>query len=98
MDFKGVLGHEFVGIVEECHNKQWIGRRVVSEIYIVCGECIFCKSNMPNHCTGRSVMGIDQRDGCFAEYIALPLTNLQLVPDEVSDEEATFIEPLAACF
>jgi threonine dehydrogenase-like Zn-dependent dehydrogenase len=98
MGFKGVMGHEFVGVVEKCHNRQWINRRVVSEINISCGECIFCRSNLSNHCPSRSVIGLKDRDGCFAEYIALPINNLHLVPDSVSDEEATFIEPVAACF
>lgn len=98
MGFKGVLGHEFVGTVEKTQNKQWIGKRVTGTINITCGECIFCHNNMPNHCSDRKVIGLSGHDGCFAEYISLPIANLHLVPDEISDAEATFIEPLAACF
>jgi alcohol dehydrogenase len=98
MKFKGVMGHEFVGVVTESRNKQWVGQRVTSEINVSCGECVFCRNNMPGHCTARTVLGIDRRDGCFAEYVSVPAGNLHLVPDEVADEEAVFIEPLAACF
>ena len=43
-------------------------------------------------------MGILGSDGSFAEYVAVPTANLHLVPDNVSDEEAVFTEPLAAAF
>lgn len=98
MGFQGVLGHEFVGIVEECSNDDLIGERVVGEINIPCRTCTYCTNNMANHCPNRSVIGILKRDGAFADYISLPVDVLHTVPDSVSDEEAVFVEPLAAAF
>lgn len=96
--FRGIPGHEFVGIVEECGHKSLIGKRVAGEINVSCGSCYYCKNKMQNHCPNRSVIGILNRDGVFAEYVTLPVKNLHKVPDSVSDEEAVFIEPLAAAF
>jgi len=96
MGFSGVLGHEFVGEVVECPNSCLAGKRVVGEINCSCGKCDYCLKGMKNHCSGRSVLGILNRPGCFAEYLCLPTENLHLVPDSVSDEEAVFTEPLAA--
>ncbi len=93
--FTGVLGHEFVGVVE-AGPSQLMGRRVVGEINAVCGECRACREDRRNHCENRTVLGIVGRDGAFAEYLALPIDNLHLVPENVSDDEATFTEPLAA--
>ena len=98
MGFKGVPGHEFVGIVEKCGNNNLIGKRVVGEINLACGKCLYCRSHMENHCSGRSVLGILNKDGVFAERVTLPVANLHIVPDAVSDEEAVFVEPLAAAF
>ncbi len=103
--FTGILGHEFVGEVvglpEGFQNQQvlesrWLGKRVVGEINVVCGTCEQCRGGRPTHCENRTVLGILNRDGVFAEYINLPLENLHLVPDSVSDEAAVFVEPLAA--
>lgn len=98
--FTGVLGHEFVGQVEEVPDAQararWVGRRVVGEINAVCGQCGQCRAGRPTHCENRTVLGILNRDGVFAEYVRLPLENLHLVPDSVPDEAAVFTEPLAA--
>jgi threonine dehydrogenase-like Zn-dependent dehydrogenase len=98
MGFQGIPGHEFVGIVEKCGEANLTGKRVVGEINVGCGECDFCKNRMRNHCAGRSVLGILNRDGAFAEYITLPVENLHEVPDSVTNEEAVFTEPLAAAF
>ncbi len=98
MKFEGVLGHEFVGVVERCRQKDLIGKRVVGEINITCGHCSFCRKNMHNHCPNRSVLGIFNKDGVFAEYVTLPVRNLHLLPDSITEEEAVFIEPLAAAF
>ncbi|MEW5819743.1 MAG: alcohol dehydrogenase catalytic domain-containing protein [Cyanobacteriota bacterium] len=98
MGFKGVLGHEFVGIVEKSINKTLIGKRVCGEINCSCGECYYCKNNLSNHCPNRSVLGIFNRDGIFCDYTYLPENNLHIIPDNVSDEEAVFVEPLAAAF
>lgn len=94
--FEGILGHEFVGIVEECAQEEWVGRRVVGTINLGCGHCSICQTEGPEHCPDRTVLGIHNRDGVFAQYVTLPELNLYAVPDDVSDEEAVFTEPLAA--
>ena len=96
MGYKGILGHEFTGIVEKAENKKLIGKRVVGEINCGCGKCEWCAQGLERHCFNRSTLGIWQREGCFAEYVALPEKNLLEIPDNVSDEEAVFVEPLAA--
>lgn len=97
MGFRGVLGHEFVG--EVCTGPaDWLGQRVVGEINFACGSCTVCHRGLDRHCPSRRVMGIVDADGSFAEYVAVPVRNLHLVPDMVSDEEAVFTEPLAAAF
>jgi 2-desacetyl-2-hydroxyethyl bacteriochlorophyllide A dehydrogenase len=94
--YTGIPGHEFVGEVLESLNPEWIGKRVVGEINAVCGVCEQCRSGRPTHCENRSVLGIINRDGVFADYVTLPVENLHPVPDEVTDEAAVFTEPLAA--
>src|SRR6266576_5150012 len=105
--FQGVLGHEFVGIIEAVHEgpgasppTYLVGKRVVGEINAACrrSNCPYCQRGMPTHCPNRTTLGILHRDGAFAEYLTLPVANLHLVPDNVSDEEAVFVEPLAANF
>ncbi len=98
MGFKGVLGHEFVGVVEKCGDKGILGKRVVGEINLGCGKCPYCSNQMQNHCSDRSVLGILNKDGAFAEYVTLPVRNLHKIPNSISDEEAVFIEPLAAAY
>jgi threonine dehydrogenase-like Zn-dependent dehydrogenase len=95
-DFRGTLGHEFVGVVEESPDKSQIGRRVVGEINVGCGRCDLCRANDPRHCPNRTALGIRGRDGAFAEYLSLPPENLLIVPDNVTDRLAVFTEPLAA--
>jgi len=97
MGFRGVPGHEFVGEVCEGPD-ELIGKRVVGEINFACGTCVTCRRGLGRHCPTRSVMGILNADGCFAEYLAVPTANLHLVPDAVADESAVFSEPLAAAF
>jgi threonine dehydrogenase-like Zn-dependent dehydrogenase len=96
MGFKGILGHEFVGTVLKSPDDKWIGKRVVGEINCVCGKCDMCHRGLSTHCFNRSVLGILNRDGAFADYVLLPARNLHLVPDNVANEEAVFVEPLAA--
>lgn len=95
-DFKGILGHEFVGEVLESDNHSLIGKRVVGEINETCGECIYCKTGRGSHCINRKVIGISGKDGCFAEYIAINTELLHVVPEEIPSEIAVFTEPLAA--
>lgn len=106
--FRGTPGHEFVGEVVDIRGvsvsvkKKWIGRRVVGEINVSCSAyrfrslCEFCRRGFKTHCARRTVLGIVAHDGAFAEYLALPLENLHMVPDFVADEQAVFVEPLAA--
>lgn len=98
MGYQGILGHEFVGVVEEINSedKSLLGKRVVGEINLGCGECEWCKKGLSRHCPNRQTLGIWHKDGCFAEYVTLPLNNLLEIPENVSDEEAVFTEPLAA--
>lgn len=93
--FAGVPGHEFVGVVAR-GPARLAGRRVVGEINAVCGTCRACTGGRRTHCERRTVLGIAGRDGAFAEYLALPLENLHVVPDELSTDAAVFTEPLAA--
>jgi threonine dehydrogenase-like Zn-dependent dehydrogenase len=97
MGFRGVLGHEFVGVVEDGPDP-WRGRRVVGEINFACGTCAFCARGLGRHCPTRRVMGIQDADGALAEFVSVPLANLHPVPDALSDEDAVFTEPLAAAF
>lgn len=107
MGFRGVLGHEFVGVVEQVeeapmasisHHSPPVkpGDRVVGEINAVAADSpsrdYFSRAQDP----ARTTLGIDRRDGVFADYTRLPIANLHRVPDGVSDDEAVFVEPLAA--
>lgn len=96
MGFQGVLGHEFVAVVEDAPDPGWRGRRVVGDINAPCGSCPSCLAGRGNHCPARTVLGIVGRDGAFAERVSLPLANLHPVPEGVPDEAAVFVEPLAA--
>jgi threonine dehydrogenase-like Zn-dependent dehydrogenase len=93
--FRGVLGHEFVGVPLTGH---LAGRRVVGEINCACGRCDTCRANLPGHCPDRTVLGIVNHDGAFADLVAVPERNLHAVPDSVSTDAAVFTEPLAAAF
>ncbi len=93
--YADTLGHEFVGVVEQGPSA-WVGRRVCGEINAVCGACEACQHGRRTHCAHRTVLGIVNRAGVFAEYTTLPVDNLVAVPDTVSDDEAVFTEPLAA--
>jgi threonine dehydrogenase-like Zn-dependent dehydrogenase len=95
--FTGVPGHEFVGEIAEAPDApERVGERVVGEINIACGSCDACRAGRRNHCERREVLGIRGRNGAFAEYLSLPLSNLHPVPETVPDELAVFCEPLAA--
>lgn len=93
--FCGILGHEFVADVI-AGSDEWLGKRVVGEINIACGECDFCLRDIPSQCRNRVAIGIHGHDGAFAEYMTLPEKNLYLVPNSISDKQAVFTEPLAA--
>ncbi len=95
MGFRGILGHEFVGIAE---TGRWAGQRVVGEINCSCGACELCRRGLRTHCPYRTVLGILNHDGAFADYIAVPEVNLHPVPEDVSTKVAVMTEPLAAAF
>ena len=109
-NFRGTPGHEFVGEIAQIAGvsagvrKRWVGRRVCGEINVGCSAhgyrplCEFCGRGLKTHCARRTVLGIVAHDGAFAEYLTLPLENLHAVPDAVSDEQAVFVEPLAAAY
>ena len=96
--YTGILGHEFVGVVEQAGpwQEHLVGKRVVGEINAVCSECEACIGGRERHCENRTVLGILGRHGAFAEFLTLPVDNLHVVPDSVPDEAAVFVEPLAA--
>jgi threonine dehydrogenase-like Zn-dependent dehydrogenase len=98
MGFRGIPGHEFVGDVVESPEKDLVGKRVVGEINIVCGRCDLCVAGLSAHCRNRSVLGILNHDGAFAEFLRLPAVNLHVVPKNVDNDQAVFVEPLAAAF
>ncbi len=97
-DFRGVLGHEFVGEVVESSDASLVGKRVVGELNAACGECIYCKTGRPSHCNERRVLGMKNKDGAFAEYMTIDTNLLHVVPEELPTEIAIFTEPLAAAF
>lgn len=97
MGFKGVLGHEFVGLVTRADDApELVGQRVVGEINAYCGQCPTCRRGDPTHCPRRTTLGIDRRDGALADYFTLPVNLLYPIPPAIPDEWAVFTEPLAA--
>lgn len=98
MDFTGIPGHEFVGVVAMADDPDLVGKRVVGQINCPCGICYLCLNGRGNHCRERTTLGISGRDGAFAEYLTLPVANLHVIPDTLPLYSAVFVEPLAACF
>jgi threonine dehydrogenase-like Zn-dependent dehydrogenase len=94
--FAGTPGHEFAGEVVAADTPSLPGRRVAGEINLACGGCEWCARNMGRHCPQRTVLGIVKHPGAFQEFFTLPERNLHLLPDSISNEQAVFIEPLAA--
>ncbi|MFN5198947.1 MAG: MDR/zinc-dependent alcohol dehydrogenase-like family protein [Planctomyces sp.] len=93
MGFQGILGHEFVGIAR---TGQFAGQRVVGEINCPCHHCDTCRRGLISHCPHRTVVGILNHDGAFADTVLIPESGLHAVPDSISTETAVFVEPLAA--
>ncbi len=98
LGFQGTLGHEFVGEVVDAAERDWIGARVTGEINLGCARCERCLAGLSRHCAARTTLGIVGKDGCFAEYVTLPVRNLHRVPDGLPDAIAAFTEPLAAAY
>lgn len=100
MGYSGVLGHEFIGVVEEVNgaDKRLVGKRVAAEISWGCDDpnCEWCARKNYRHCPERHTLGIWRKDGCFAEYVTIPINVLFEIPDNVPNEQAVFVEPLAA--
>jgi threonine dehydrogenase-like Zn-dependent dehydrogenase len=94
--FSGTPGHEFSGEVIEADDRGLIGRRVVGEINLCCGHCGYCTKGLGRHCPSRSVLGIIKHPGAFREFLTLPERNLHVLPDDLPNERAVFVEPLAA--
>jgi alcohol dehydrogenase len=94
--FSGTPGHEFVGEVVEADDARLLSRRVVGEINLACRKCEWCRRGLGRHCPQRTVLGIVRHPGAFAEFLTLPEANLHIVPDSISNEEAVFVEPVAA--
>ena len=97
MSYTGVLGHEFVGTVVD-GPPTLLGKKVVGEINVGCKKCTFCRDGLQRHCPNRTVLGILNRDGAFAQFLSLPEENLHVIPETISDQQAVFVEPLAASF
>jgi threonine dehydrogenase-like Zn-dependent dehydrogenase len=98
LGFRGILGHEFVADVVESPNRALLNQRVVGEINIICGRCDLCVAGLSTHCRNRSVLGILNHNGAFTDYVRLPSTNLHVLPSTIDDDQAVFVEPLAAAF
>lgn len=95
--FTGILGHEFVGeVIQSPGRPDLVGKRVVGEITIYCGECASCLAGRTAHCENRQTLGLIGKNGVFADCLSLPLRNLHLVPEALPDETAVFTELVAA--
>ncbi|HEV2296709.1 MAG TPA: alcohol dehydrogenase catalytic domain-containing protein [Tepidisphaeraceae bacterium] len=98
MGYRGILGHEFVAEVVASPDRELMGQRVAGEINVVCGRCDLCLSGLSSHCRARTVVGILNHGGAFADYMRLPAANLHVLPRTLDDDQAIFVEPLAAAF
>ena len=90
------VGHEFVGVIAELgKNVQGlsVGERVSGEGHIVCGHCRNCRAGHRHLCINTKGVGVN-RPGCFAEFLAIPAENVFPIPEGVSDDEASILDPL----
>jgi alcohol dehydrogenase len=94
--FTGTPGHEFVAEVAAADTSALVGKRVVGEINLCCAQCDWCRRGLGRHCPTRTVLGIVNHPGAFADYFTLPERNLHVLPDGIPNERAVFTEPLAA--
>ncbi len=94
--FKGILGHEFIGIIESADDSSLIGKRCTAEINFSCGKCEYCIKGLKRHCPHRSVLGIINQNGVFAEFVCVPQEHIVFIDDKIPNGKAIFIEPLAA--
>jgi threonine dehydrogenase-like Zn-dependent dehydrogenase len=98
MGYKGIPGHEFVGTIVDSPDPNLVNKRAVGEINIVCGRCDLCVAGLSNHCRNRSVLGIANHPGAFADLVRLPANNVHVLPDTIDNDQAVFVEPLAAAY
>ncbi len=94
--FRGTPGHEFAAEVVQADTASLVGARVVGEINLACCHCDWCRKGLGRHCPNRTVLGIVNQPGAFAEYFILPERNLYVLPDAIPNERAVFAEPVAA--
>jgi len=90
IDHEGVVGHQFVGVVEACDDEKWVGKRVVGNINIADPSSPLARRGLGNHDPRREVLGLRGRDGCLAERVVLETRNLVEAPEGVGDEQAVF--------
>lgn len=84
-----ILGHEAAGTVVGD------GRRVTINPLVTCGQCAACQAGRENICAHREIISMQPREGAFAQFVAVPKSNLVVVPDDVPFEKAVLTEPLA---
>jgi L-iditol 2-dehydrogenase len=95
-----IIGHEGFGIIDkigEGVENRNLGERVVIEPNIPCRKCKYCLSGRGTICSNKKVLGVNQA-GCFAEYVVVPANFAWLVHDDISDENAVTIEPMAVAY
>lgn len=93
-----IPGHEFAGAIESVGDGVRgfnVGDRVCAEITVTCGECFFCKTEQRVFCTSIREIGVD-RDGAYAEYVAVPAYDLHRLPEGMTYEEGSLVEPISA--
>lgn len=95
IEHEGVLGYQFVGVVEQCDDAKWVSKRVVGNIHISDPSSELARRGLGNHDPDRVVLGLKGRDGCLAEHFVLETRNLCEIPDAVEDEHACFAFALA---
>tara|TARA_B100000427_G_C15474336_1_gene580018 strand:+ start:156 stop:1166 length:1011 start_codon:yes stop_codon:yes gene_type:complete len=90
-----ILGHEISGVIDQ--GKE-VGKKVVLNPLITCGNCDYCKSGKEHLCTKRIILGMNrpiERQGGFAEYVSIPDKNIYELPKNLSIKEAPIAEPCA---
>lgn len=90
------VGHEFYGEIAEIGREVkglQVGQRVSGEGHITCGMCRNCRAGKRHLCRNTEGVGVN-RPGCFAEYLAIPASNIIALPDDVSGEQASILDPL----
>jgi threonine 3-dehydrogenase len=91
-----VIGHEFVGEIVEMGSNVHdfkVGDRVSAEGHVVCGHCRNCLAGRRHLCNSPSGIGVN-RDGAFAEYISVPVTNTWYCDPSISDDVLSCFDPL----